>query len=114
MDHTVETAAEFRRLDFLRIAWTHRRHPIGEKYSAFEQADLRVVFDAVDVIKFFRQIRAGKRRSGEKPLVGDVVNRKNSLQRQRCAMPPLRLTHEQRNQRRLPIMRVNNISLQIR
>jgi len=50
LNHAVETAAKLRRLDFLSVTRAHGRDPVGKEDAAFQQADLGVVFDAVDVV----------------------------------------------------------------
>ena len=114
LDHTVHPAAKLGRLYLLCIARTHRGDPVGKKNAAFQQADLRIILDPVDLVEFVRQIRPRKSTRREEALIGDVVNRKHRLQRQGRPVPPFRLTDQQWNQPRLPVVRMHDVGLQIR
>ena len=114
LHHALEAVAKLRGLDFLRVPRAHRRHPVGKQDPALEQVGLLVIFEPVHVVEVLGEIGAGKDAAGKQSLVGDVVDREDRLHRQRHAVLPLRVPHQQRQQRALPVMAVHHVRLELR
>ena len=78
----IEAATEFWRLDFAFVMLAHGRDFVGKKNSAFEEVQFPEEFHATKSEEAFVEIGQAKVESPEGALLGDVMDSKDSRERQ--------------------------------
>src|SRR5688572_13539161 len=73
-EQTVETAAEFRRANFLRIAWTDRSDTVAIGDSALDEAQLAVKLERLRSERLRGQPQRHEIRIRKETLVGQVMD----------------------------------------
>ena len=108
-NHAIKRAAVFRRLNFERVATAHGRKIIGKKDAALQEIHVAVEFQPVVSEKRFRQAGGFQHRAWKHALIGQIVNGQHHRQVARDRVFAVLRAHQQRNQRRLPIVAMNHI-----
>ena len=103
--HAIQTASTCRSQDFAPVVFADRCGSVRVKNAAFEKIQPSEKLYAVQRKKTFRQIREMKIESPEAALISDVMDGQNRAERQSMCM------HENRHQRRRPIVHVQNLQL---
>ncbi len=104
----------FGSLDFLRIRRADRRQAIGIHQPALQQAYLAEIFDTVHGVERLVQIRQRKRTWWKHALINHVVHREHRARRQLHTAALLGIAQQQRQESRLPVVRVQNIETSTR
>src|SRR6476659_5923581 len=103
--HAIQTASTCRTQDFAPVMLADRCGSVGEENTGLEKIQPSEKLCAVQRKKSARQIREMKIESPEAALISNVVNGQNRAKRQSVCM------HENRHQRRCPIVYVQNLHL---
>src|SRR6476469_2213698 len=103
--HYIQTAPTCRCQDFAPVVLADRCSSVGVENAAFEKIQPSEKLNAVERKESLRQVREMKIESPEAALISDVMDGQNRAERQSMCM------HENRHQRRRPIVHVQNLQL---
>src|SRR6476660_9290723 len=103
--HYIQTAPTCRCQDFAPVVLADRCSSVGVENAAFEKLEPSEKLNAVERKESLRQIRELKIESPKAALISDVMDGQNRVERQSVCM------HENRHQRRRPIVQVQNLQL---
>ena len=108
-DHALKPRAEFRCLDFLRVAAAHRRQIVREDQSALQEIHLAIKFQRIHGEERFRQADRAHRRSREQALIAEVVDRQDYRQRANHRIARMLRAQQHRYQRGLPVVAMHHV-----